>query len=392
MHPIRPDLERIKNLMTEIGIDLLIAASPQNVFYLSEVPVHYTNRNALLYSVRNNSPFFCFLPLDNEPKLIFTSSALEIVDKFSWIKDKIIYKTGTYIVRESKYPFTIFENYKSALEQAIKDLNPKNVGVDYNLTTHKLAMDLANVLDNLNLKSKDASNVFLKARMIKNSEELRRFREANRIIDKSLLKAISEISIGMTEMEIQNIFKYEMLKEGAEGWFQTTVAAGPVNGPDIFNQPGDRVIRKNDIVRFDVSCVYRGFGCDISRTVCVGTAPAEAIKLYNILERSESLLLENAKPGIKACDLYSIAVNYVRKEFDQNYTRGNVGHGVGVELYDQPEISANDETRLQPGMTLSLEVPYHKFGLGGFNIEDSVIVVEDGIEVVTSLPRELLEV
>jgi|FaiFalFF_MnMetaG_3_1042247.scaffolds.fasta_scaffold01157_4 Xaa-Pro aminopeptidase len=392
MYPARPDIGRIKNLMTEAGLDLLIAISPENVFYLSDSPVHYTNRNALLYSVRNSSPVFCLLPLDGEPKIVLTASALEVVEKFSWIKDKRIYKTGTYIVRQTKTPYTTFENYRAALENTIKELKAKNVGVDYNRATYKLSMDLSKILADLNMKTVDATEVFLKARMIKNDEELRRFREANRIIDRALLKAIAEIKVGMYESEIQDVFKYEMLKGGADGWFQTTVAAGPENGPDIFNQPDGRIFKKNDIIRFDVSCVYRGFGCDISRTICLGDTPTEAKKLYNVLERAESLLLENAKPGVKACDLHSIAVNYVRKEFDPNYTRGNVGHGVGVELYDPPEISASDETKLQVGMTLSLEVPYHKFGLGGFNIEDSVIVKDDGVEVLTSLPRELLEV
>ena len=392
MYQARPDVKRIKNLMMEAGLDLLIALSPENVFYLSESPVHYTNRNALLYSVRNGSPVICLLPLDGEPKIVLTASALEVVEKFSWIKDKRIYKTGTYIVRQAGIPHTPFENYREALKEAIRELKVKQVGVDYNRASYKLSTELYEVLANLNLQSTDATEVFLKARMIKNDEELRRFREANRIIDKAMLKAIAEINVGVYESEIQDILKYEMLKEGADGWFQTTVAAGPVNGPDIFNQPNGRILQKNDIIRFDVSCVYRGFGCDISRTVCLGNTPTEAKKLYNVLERAEYLLLENAKPGVKACDLHSIAVDYVRKELDQSYTRGNVGHGEGVELYDPPEISASDETKLQPRMTLSLEVPYHKFGLGGFNIEDSVIVKDDGVEVITSLPRELLEV
>jgi Xaa-Pro aminopeptidase len=73
---------------------------------------------------------------------------------------------------------------------------------------------------------------------------------------------------------------------------------------------------------------------------------------------------------------------------DPEYYRGNVGHGVGVELYDNPMISSNDNTPLQENMTLSLEVPYHVVGLGGFNVEDSVLITKKGNEIISNYERD----
>lgn len=95
------------------------------------------------------------------------------------------------------------------------------------------------------------------------------------------------------------------------------------------------------------------------------------------------------KPGVKASDIHKIVVDIVRQKYDMHYTRGNVGHGVGVELYDEPELRIDNQQKLIPGMTISVEAPYHKFGLGGFIVEESVLVTEDGHEVVSDISKEL---
>ncbi|MEM4334708.1 MAG: Xaa-Pro peptidase family protein [Candidatus Caldarchaeum sp.] len=387
----RPDVSRIKTVMKQHGIDALAASYPSNVYYLSELPVSNTSSNALLYSVKNASPAFCIIPYDKEPALITTAAAVELARKHSWIKNVKPYKTGVYIVRReevSVYASNAFEAFSKLVDEL--GLRRSTIGLDLSLMSwgvyEKLKASLGDV------KIVDSTNVFLELRMIKNEEEIRRFKEANRILCAAMRKVIGEMREGVVERDLHVILKTEMMRQGADGWFQTTIAAGPDDGPNIYHQPDGKKLRRGDVIRMDIGCVYQGFGCDLSRTVVVGTPPAEATKIYKVLEEAEKLLIENAKPGVKASDLHAVAEKYVREKLDPRYSRGNVGHGVGVELYDPPEISASDHTPLAPGMTLSLEVPYHKFGLGGFNVEDSVVITEKGNVVVSDLPTELIVV
>ena len=230
--------------------------------------------------------------------------------------------------------------------------------------------------------------------MIKNAEEIHRFRKANQILCKVFGKIEDSCKKDRpTEIDLDVLLKTELMKNGAESWQQTTIAAGTKSGPDIYNQPlAGRKIRRSDVIRLDVGCVYKGFTADLSRTFVVDKAPPRAATVYKVLRDAFMGYLDSLSPGTKASAINIGVVNYVRNNLDPNYYRGNVGHGVGVELYDRPILGPDDNTPLQEGMTLSYEVPYHIAGLGGFNIEDSVLITKRGKEVVSKYDRELIVV
>lgn len=389
---IKLDLNRIREVMDKAGLDALLAASPENVFYLSDLPTLYTSPNRLLYVVRNDSPTLCLFPKDEEAKLILTAAAVELAKTHSWIKDIRPYRTGVYIVRPKDQEVKEFASdaYK-ALEKTVKELQIKRVGYDAGVVPTQVVNNISHSLKGL-VELVDATDVFKELRMIKSEEELRRYRKANEILCKAIWKVISEMRVGSEERELVALLKETMLKEGGDSWHQTTIAIGPQNGPNIYNQPSGRRLMKGDVVRIDVGCAYRGYSADLSVTVAIGEAPPEAKRIFKVIETAERMLIEECRPGVKACDIFRLGEDYVKRELDPNYRRGNLGHGIGIELYDRPFISAKDTTDLAPGMTLSIEVPYHKYGLSGFNMEDSVIITESGHEVVSDLPHELLEV
>jgi Xaa-Pro dipeptidase len=75
----------------------------------------------------------------------------------------------------------------------------------------------------------------------------------------------------------------------------------------------------------------------------------------------------------------------------RSFGRRGVGHGIGLEVYDDPILAAGDQTEVEAGMVLSIEVPHYEIGLGGFNLEDTVLVTDEGIERLTTIDRELFE-
>lgn len=371
-------------------VDALVALTPENVFYLSEMPAGFTPVNRLLYAVRNLSPSICVLPRRSDAKLILTSAALELARKNTWITDLRPYATGTYIVRPT--PVTeLGKNAFEVFEKTIKEVGGiKKIAVERQNAPYSFVEKLTKSLNGTTIV--DASPILEELRMIKTPEEARRFKEANRILCKAIKGLIKEIKPGITELELHNSLKRRILKEGGDSWQQTKIGRGPDNAPDIYNQPSKSKIKKGDIILLDVGCVYQGYTADLSRTIAVGKVSPEAIKIHEVLKSAQDILLEKLKIGTKVSELHSAVVKYVRDTLDKSYRRGNVGHGVGVELYDRPVISEDDHTPLAPGMTISAEVPYHKFGVGGFNIEDSVLVTDKGCEIVSDLPRKLIQV
>lgn len=263
----------------------------------------------------------------------------------------------------------------------------KIIGIEY----HDISLDLFEKIRKSFNQNKivNSSSILMESRMIKNPEEVYRWKRATEILVKVMKRLEEGFKDGLTEQELNIFLKTELLKEGADSWHQTTIAIGKDNGPDIYDQPDPRKRpEKGDIIRVDLGAVHKGYTCDLSRTYAVETVPERARKIYGIIKEAQRLELEAAKPNVKASELYEKAVSYVKKNLDPEYYRGNVGHGVGVELYDYPIISASDNNHLQPSMTLSLEVPYHVKELGGLNVEDSVLITEDGNEIISNYERD----
>jgi Xaa-Pro dipeptidase len=337
---------------------------------------------------------FCLIPRDQQPKLILTNSAYETAKKHTWIEDIRTYKTGVYIVRpESKVirdGKAAIEEEKSAIEvlnETLKEVNPKRLAIEKDYVSISLYEKIKKILPDTEFV--DATPIFKELRMIKTDEEIKRFKEATRILDKAIMKVIKCIDKGVSEIELYRVFKKTVLEEGGDSWQQTTIAIGPQNGPDIFNQPSERKVMEGDVIRIDASCVYKGYTADNARTIVFRKVPDEARKIYAAVKEATDRGIAAMKPGVKVCEIHKIIRDVVRQKYDPNYTRGNVGHGVGVELYDEPEITIDNMQELLPGMTISVEAPYHKFGLGGFIVEDSILITEDGYENVSTISREL---
>jgi len=391
VHPKFP-MKRFVDAMEEKDLDVLLATVPENVFYVTDLPASPVSPNRLLNVVKNSSPTFAVINRNGGVALVTTSAAVELAREKSWVADIRTYSTGTYIVRPgAPIPKDVATDPLDAVARVIKDQGRvKRVGMDRKFATVHTSETLRKLLKGVRIS--DETLLFEYLRMIKSEEEIRRFKEANRILCIAIRKVMAETRPGVPEHDLQLILKSTILREGGDMWQQTSIAAGPEDGPNIYSPPTERKIRKGDIIRLDIGCVYMGYTADLSRTLVVGEAPKEAHRIYNVLQEAEYMLIDACKPPNKASELHAIVENHVAKNLDQKYRRGNVGHGVGVELYDRPALSRNDDTEMQPGMTLSLEVPYHKFGLGGFNVEDSAVVTRSGHQIVSDLPQELITV
>ena len=221
--------------------------------------------------------------------------------------------------------------------------------------------------------------------IIKNSEQLALMRKAGRITAEALLVARDAIRPGISTKEIDTKIRHFIEKCGAVpsflgyGGFPGSACIS-VNDQVIHGIPSDRVIlREGDIVKIDVGARFRGYNGDSARTYPVGKVSDEALRLISVTEKSFYEAMKFARAGYRVGDIGSAVESFVISN-GFSVVRDYVGHGVGAELHEEPEIPnfgrAGRGARLYSGMTLAIE-PMVNAGT------PNVRVKSDGWTVVT---------
>ena len=222
--------------------------------------------------------------------------------------------------------------------------------------------------------------------IVKNSEQLALMRKAGRITAEALLVARDMIRPGISTKEIDTKIRSFIEKCDAVpsflgyGGFPGSACIS-INEQVIHGIPSDRVIlSEGDIVKIDVGARYRGYNGDSARTYPVGKVSDEALRLISVTERSFYEAMKFAKAGCRVGDLGFAVENFVISN-GFSVVRDYVGHGVGKELHEEPEIPnfgrAGRGARLYAGMTLAIEPMVNE------GIHD-VRVLKDGWTVVTA--------
>ena len=278
-----------------------------------------------------------------------------------------------------------FEGIVRTLENA--GLDRSRLGYDERGLDPALAERLKERLPHLELVP--AMSAFREIRMVKSAAEIERMTEAVRVTEQSIYEAAHEAREGMTEAEMCLAFDLGQVRRGAEP-NMNHVGFGRSAALGMSNVPEDR-LKVGDMIRFDVGCLYKGYLTDMSRTFSFGPPDEKFTSYYNAVLKGQDLALSLVKPGKIASEIFNDTVAKVRETGIPHYGRQHVGHGIGLGLggYDSPTISPGDHTALEAGMVLCIETPYYEMGWGSVQVEDMIVVTEDGYRRLTSVPRHL---
>ena len=154
-------------------------------------------------------------------------------------------------------------------------------------------------------------------------------------------------------------------------------------------QPSDRKLKRGDLIRFDVGGRYKNYRSDMSRGASLGDPAPKIAKYYRAVEKGVLRSYDIIKPGLKVSKLFEEIVDTVRKEGIPHFARSHVGHGIGVDGYDPPNISESSADVLEENMVICVETPYYELGFAGLQVEDMVRVTSDGAASLMSLPTAL---
>lgn len=234
------------------------------------------------------------------------------------------------------------------------------------------------------------TGVVEKLRMVKDEEEISIIRAAAEMADAAFTHILSFIKPGVTEIAVSNELEAFMRSKGAtSSAFDIIVASGERSALP-HGVASEKVIEIGDMVTLDFGAYYRGYRSDITRTIAVGEPKNELKEIYHIVLESLSKALSGIKPGMTGKAADALSRDFINeKGYGKQYGHGS-GHGIGLDIHEEPFKNTNCEIVIEPNMVLTVEPGIYIPNLGGVRIEDDILITEDGVEVITKSPKELI--
>lgn len=236
----------------------------------------------------------------------------------------------------------------------------------------------------------DAHALLSSLRLCKTADEIARLGEAIRRSEAALEATLAQVHIGQTETEIAGILIRELFAHGAEGLaFDPIVAAGANSAEPHATPRPDYRIRRGDALLFDFGGSVGGMHADITRTVFVAEASDRDRALYATVAAANSAARAAARPGMTAHDVDDAAQRVLEASPFAAAIRHKTGHGLGLDVHEAPHIMRGNHTPLAPGMVFTIEPGLYLDGMAGVRIEDDVVVTGNGLDTLTTFPRDL---
>lgn len=392
--------DRACDIMEKYGIEAIIATMPENVTYLTDF---WSLTHRLIKATQNFAVFTRKQDLD--PFIITSIGDMDLAADQEECRTENFLTFGTFYV-ECPAKATLSnteERYRKLLDLS----KPKKDAVtaltecleDIGITGGRVAVDEGNItpsaFDTLEkafpkVEFIQGYQILREIRLIKTNDEVNRLERSSEIIEAGIKNAITAIREGATEFEIwQALFK-KVIEEGAlPSW--PVVGVG-VRGGLSNGISAPHPVKKGDLIRFDVGCVYKYYNSDCARTVVLGKAGEKQRAYHHAIKSGLAKALDIIHPGIRASEIFKTAVQGVRDAGLPHYRRHHVGHGIGIEPYEPPFLTETSQEILEEGMAVNVETPYYEMGLGGIQLEDTIMVTADGYRPLTKSSRDLLVV
>lgn len=239
----------------------------------------------------------------------------------------------------------------------------------------------------------NGSNLFSALRMHKDKNEIRKMRKAAEIAENALLATLRKVKKGQTEREIAAELLIQLYQHGSDQElpFPPIVSTGP-NTANPHASPTDRKFEDGEILLIDWGASFEGYLSDITRCFYLENLPDRMRDIAETVQRANHYAVSYGKLGMKAGEIDRIARQEIEESGYGQYFIHRTGHGLGMEAHEAPFIFAENDQVLEKGMVFTVEPGIYVPGEGGVRIEDDVVVTEEGLMSLTSLPREVMTI
>jgi len=226
-------------------------------------------------------------------------------------------------------------------------------------------------------------------RAVKDAGEVEAIRRAHAIADLAMKETLPILAEGTSERRFALALEVRMRQMGSEGVAFPTIALSGPRGSLPHGVPGERTVRRGEFFTVDWGAVWDGYRSDCTRTFAVGHVDETARSMYDAVGDALLAATEAARPGARVSEVDAAARDLLSERGLGAYFVHGVGHGVGLEIHESPALAPRVRTVLKPGMVVTVEPGVYIPGTGGIRLEDTLLITEDGAEVLTGLPKNL---
>ena len=391
------DLQRLRDLMAQRGIDAALAYGGAN-FMLATGFQNYFDNPAASMALIPASPSVPSLAIVSNwtAEAAKAAARVDAIESFPlWLEIADI--TDIRAGRACRSEKPVRYDPEANIERLAKAILDRGWG--RGTIAVEMALISAQVFDWMRRKLPDvtfvnAADLFFEARRIKSPAEVEMLREATRYAEGGLKRLAETPITGFDVARLKLVydeFCIERAKADPEGGFQGTRVTASI-GEDISPTViGGAKVSADTLVFFDCGASIRGYGSDTGRTLTLTPPGREARAIMDALRRGMDAAFALVKPGARMSDIFHAGQDAVRASGLDWYSRGHIGHAMGVGMGEMPPfISPKENGVLEAGMVMALETPLYVRGLGGFQVEECFVVTESGYELLTSLPRDFL--
>lgn len=227
-------------------------------------------------------------------------------------------------------------------------------------------------------------------RLKKTPEELQIMKKAAKIADDAYEHIKSYIKPGVKEIDISNELEFFMRREGATSSSFDTIVASGYRSALPHGVASNKEIQTGELVTLDYGALYNGYCSDTTRTVAVGDISDELNTIYQTVLEAQKRGVNALKPGTTGKEGDAVARDYIAGCGYGQYFGHSTGHGVGMEVHEDPSLSRKSDAILEAGMVVTVEPGIYIPNVGGCRIEDDLVITETGNERLTVADKELI--
>jgi Xaa-Pro aminopeptidase len=279
---------------------------------------------------------------------------------------------------------------KALLKDAVELLKKQKVrklGFESLHVSHAAYVYLAKELKGVKLlPTKDLAE---RLRAVKDPSEMGKMRQAARITDECFAHILKKIKIGVREVDLAAEMEHFMRQKGASGLSFDSIVASGYRAALPHGIASEKKIEKGDMIVFDFGCIYQGYCSDMTRMAVLGKPSSEQKRIYGIVKRAQQAGLDRIKAGAACGEPDKVARGIIAKAGHAKHFGHSLGHGVGVEVHEEPRLSPKNKQKLESGMAVTCEPGIYLEGKFGVRIEDLVLVTPGGHENLYSTSKEL---
>jgi Xaa-Pro aminopeptidase len=359
---MKTPFERLHSLIANLArakIDALLITSPANWYYLTG----FTGESGALVVLRKGAS-------------LITDGRFMVQGRAEASGVRILQQKGS-----------LFES----VGQFLKDAHSNRVGFDPSQVTVGQLQSLRKAAG-ARVRWIPALGQVESLRMRKDAAELAQMRRAAILASEVVQQAIGLLKPGIREFDVGAEIEYQMRKKGASGpAFETIVAFGE-RAALPHARPTAKRLRKNELVVLDLGVILGHYCSDITRTVYLGRAPKRIRTWYQAVLEAQTAAIAAAKSGAACGDVDRAARQVLAGYRLDHLFVHSTGHGLGLEVHEDPRVARGQKKRLEPGNVITIEPGVYSAGIGGIRIEDDIAVHPDCTEVLTRAPRDLIEI